>query len=406
MITYNVELNRKPRKNGLHLISLRLTDHRVHRRIPLNVFIGKNHFNKSAKYGSWIRKSCYEYKVINEQIVSTINELKLKENEFIKSGTKPSLSQVINDMRSQSNYSLIEFARTEISRHRNHQQFRTAVKKGHLVSKLIEFSGETDLQFKAITVTFLRGYENYWITRGNKINTIQTDLKGLRSIIRSAILEGLITSDQNPFERYRIKSEKTSRDKLDDLEIKALSELTLAPGSHKWHSRNMFLLAFYFAGMRFGDILQLKWKNIKEDHICYTMDKTRDPHKILLVQEARDIIQKYQFPNMRPDHFVLPFFKNHVDYSDQEFLTNQISSKNALVNKYLKQIAREAGISKNISFHISRHSFAYRAIIRSNGDIYGLAKSLNHKDINTTQIYLKHTDSDAVDNIMRTAFKH
>jgi len=403
MATYNVELNHKPRKDGLHLLLLRITQVRKHKRISLGRYVSKTQFNTEAKYGFWIRLSSLQHREINEMIKSRISELEAKESEFKKAGKTPTLPQLINKQNPYQEIGFVEFTKKEIIRHRTHSQFRTAIKKEHLISKVLNYYGSEDLRFKDITVTFLKGYESHWTSRGNMINTIQTDFKSLRAIIRNAIQEDIIPADQNPFTRYRIKSAKTFRAKLDETEIQAMLYLDLEQGSVVWHAKNMFLLSFFCAGIRFGDLLQLKWKNVLGDHITYVMDKTENPHAVLLTPEAKLILSYYKKSIVNQDHFIFPFLKNNVDYSDPEFLTRQIGSKNTAINKYLKTICTKAGITKKVSFHISRHSFAYMAI-RKTGDLYGVSKSLNHKNLNTTEIYLKETDPEAADSLMKRIF--
>lgn len=60
-------------------------------------------------------------------------------------------------------------------------------------------------------------------------------------------------------------------------------------------------------------------------------------------------------------------------------------------SRKLKEWANEAGITKNIHFHMSRHSFATLAL--SNGaDLYTVSKLLGHREVTTTQVYAKVLD--------------
>ena len=66
---------------------------------------------------------------------------------------------------------------------------------------------------------------------------------------------------------------------------------------------------------------------------------------------------------------------------------NEISSKNVLLNKGLKRIAKKAGISKKVTMHIARHSFANKAMkegIKSS-NIQGLLK---HSSLSITEKYM------------------
>jgi integrase len=218
-------------------------------------------------------------------------------------------------------------------------------------------------------------------------------------------MEGIISSDENPFNKFKIKSAKTFRDKLTEEEINKLTTLALEPESREWHARNMFILSFYCAGIRFGDLLQLKWKNIQGDHLKYVMDKTSDPHTVLLTEEAKALLNLYRKPYSTSEMYIFPFLKNNVDYKDYDYLVSSISSANTIINKHLKLVTIKAGINKKVSFHISRHSFAYVAL-RKTGDLYGVSKSLNHKRINTTEIYLKDKDPDAADSLIKKVFSN
>ena len=60
-------------------------------------------------------------------------------------------------------------------------------------------------------------------------------------------------------------------------------------------------------------------------------------------------------------------------------------------NKHLFQWIREAGISKHITFHSFRHTFATLQLFHGT-DLYTVSKMLGHKDLKTTQIYVKIVD--------------
>ena len=64
----------------------------------------------------------------------------------------------------------------------------------------------------------------------------------------------------------------------------------------------------------------------------------------------------------------------------QCFFITRLDPKTALINKYLKNIATKAEITKNITTHTARHSFA--DIARQKTDnIYNLSKTLGHSSL-------------------------
>ena len=55
-------------------------------------------------------------------------------------------------------------------------------------------------------------------------------------------------------------------------------------------------------------------------------------------------------------------------------------------NRCLKKMAADAGITKNVSFHTSRHTFAVLTLA-AGGDLYTVGKLLGHTSINSIQVY-------------------
>jgi integrase/recombinase XerD len=106
----------------------------------------------------------------------------------------------------------------------------------------------------------------------------------------------------------------------------------------------------------------------------------------------------------RRESFIFPFFSNKYNYTNQLFLHNQIGAKTALINKYLKQVAIRAKITKKITTHIARHSFA--DIARQKTDnIYNLSTTLGHSSLKVTEAYLASFDEKAVDDTLDSVFK-
>jgi site-specific recombinase XerD len=65
---------------------------------------------------------------------------------------------------------------------------------------------------------------------------------------------------------------------------------------------------------------------------------------------------------------------------------------NQKMNSYLKEIADACGISKILTFHIARHTFATTVTLSNGVPIETVSKMLGHKNIRTTQHYAKILD--------------
>ena len=74
-------------------------------------------------------------------------------------------------------------------------------------------------------------------------------------------------------------------------------------------------------------------------------------------------------------------------------------------DRVLKQMAKAVDITKNVSFHTARHTFATNALA-AGGDLYTVSKLLGHQSIESTQIYadvVMETKIDAI-NLINGAF--
>lgn len=145
----------------------------------------------------------------------------------------------------------------------------------------------------------------------------------------------------------------------------------------------------------------MKIDNVKNGRLIYKMSKTGTTKNIKLMPQANNILDLY--PKDNPYNFLFPVLDVTKDLSDTMILHGDISSKNALINKYLKKLASKAEIQTKISFHMARHSFADLA--RTKGwTIYNISKALGHKNIKVTERYLKKFDTDGLDSKMDSLF--
>jgi site-specific recombinase XerD len=66
---------------------------------------------------------------------------------------------------------------------------------------------------------------------------------------------------------------------------------------------------------------------------------------------------------------------------------------NQKLNSYLKEVADFSNISKNLTFHLARHTFATTVTLSNGVPIETVSKMLGHTSIKTTQIYAKIVDA-------------
>lgn len=269
---------------------------------------------------------------------------------------------------------------------RTHNRYKTVTKKFRA------FVGEA-LPFEAITPRLLRDFETHLIKDySNSVNTVATNLKAIRAILNQAIREGHADQRMSPFFQYAIKQKRVDKTKLTYDEIVSIRDLDLLPDSLNHKVRDYFLFSFYCAGVRFGDLVCLRGTDITRQGelllLSYKMGKTGFRRTLQLPRAAEAILQSYGA--VGSEDFVFPPLRKY-DLSTPRKLTNAISSQNAVANKYLKKIAVLAEIKSEVTFHISRHSFADYAR-RVGWSVYDIAKMLGHASLKTTETYLARLD--------------
>jgi integrase len=137
--------------------------------------------------------------------------------------------------------------------------------------------------------------------------------------------------------------------------------------------------------MRFSDIQKLTWSEIqknkeKEYSVLFTQQKTKGVEVLPISEQAYKLLGTPKNPATK--------VFDGLTYS-------------AYHNKHLYQWIGAAGITKDITFHCFRHTFATLQL--TNGtDIYTVSKMLGHRELKTTQVYTKVIDQkkrDAVNKI-------
>lgn len=121
-----------------------------------------------------------------------------------------------------------------------------------------------------------------------------------------------------------------------------------------------------FTGLRISDIKLITHENIANDVLIFFAQKTGKLQRIQLNESALSFIGKEVL-------FEGDFTEQHI-------------------NRELKDIAKACGIKKNVTFHVSRHSFATNFLI-CGGRIEELQKLLGHSDIKETMTYVHIVDS-------------
>lgn len=460
MATFRFELNNKPTRNNKYAVLLCVSANGIRKRIKTNIEVSrKSDWNPTPKGDHWIRTSEPLHKKLNLELTDIINKAKDTYKELGKKGQASSNNVVSTMDKSECQiFSFIQFAENFAQRTIEAGDYRTYTKYITFLNKLKFFINgvkpenipslpkrgkefedylgkmKKDLLFSDITLSFLNRFKSYLKKIPNAKNpeltlyqnTISKQFDNFKSLYNKGITEykeyGLII-ENNPFNDFECETIGTNKEKLTWEEIESIKTLDLEENSLIWHTRNCFMLAFYCAGMRAGDLIQLRGTNIVCENgswrICYRMDKTTTTKDILLLPEALEIIKKYVDLNQLTSEYIFPLLDNKAAYAKaitweakeqlpfkiKKTLLQQVNSKNSLLNKYLSKIAEMAKIEKKVSMHIARHSFANIAR-QKNANVFDISKALGHSNLKITETYLSKFDTTSQDATMKQVFQN
>lgn len=399
MATVKIILRNLPNKDGLYPLALRI----IKDRKPSIVHIGH-----AVKIGDWdahaqrVKRSHPNHARLNNLILKKLHEandtlLDLETNK--KDTTAISIKNTIvadkaGTFKKQAKIYLDQLKKTgKYNRHNNDSP---------KIERVIEFSGG-DVSFSDITVPFLKRFQA-WLkgTRDISDRTIANHLVIVRSIYNQAIAANIIDRKHYPFGKGKItiKFPDSNKIGLTKEEITALETIELL-NPHQHHSRNLFLISFYFAGMRASDVLRLKWSDFENDRLYYTMGKNNKADSLKIPAKALSIIEEYK-QDKRTHGLIFPDLKSLSDLRSSYDTQRRIKTRIRETNDQLGKIAKELNITKKVTMHIARHSFAQIASDKIPVQI--LQKLYRHSSITTTIGYqsnftTKHTD-DALDNVI------
>lgn len=286
------------------------------------------------------------------------------------------------------------FADDAVEKYLRSGKIGTYDKNCSIIKKLKVYAKERPLAFQEITPEFLVNYEKYLKEHHhNRTNTVYKDFKFIRRLFNDAYSQDLIEHQIIPFNKYKMKTEKTQRSYLTEDELILIEDLKLTPGTRIELHRDMFVFAAYVGGLRVSDVLQLQWKHFDGKHINFTIMKTGTQLSIKVPNKSLEILNKYKPAIAAPNSFVFPMFPAEIDLDNARELDTEISRATSYINKNLRIIATKLELNKKVSFHVSRHTFATRAL-RKGISIDKVSKIMGHAAIRETQIYAKIVSSE------------
>ena len=256
------------------------------------------------------------------------------------------------------------------------------------VEQYLLYIGKPNLALKEVDKDFCKGFIAFLKTctfnNGKKTlgsTTCRIFMNRLAAALNMAVREGLI--ENNPFKLLDAKEKPQKKSAMREfLTIEELRMLIAKPCRYEI-VKKAFLFSC-FTGLRYSDMMALKWNEIhkaadgKTLYIEHEQVKTKNMVTIPLSNEALKWMPRKSKGDERVFH--------------------QLRITSTTVEVVLGEWMQEAGIRKHITYHCSRHTAA-TLLLTLGADLYTVSKILGHRSIRMTEVYAKIVDKKKIETM-------
>jgi integrase len=303
-----------------------------------------------------------------------VRSIRQKEYDNADLYTEKEAELAVQNQRQQIDF-IEYFSKVSKDRHRNSSQ--SIIVNWNRVWELLKlFTNNQSLPFSQINLSKAEEIRRFMLTApcgGNKKgtvshNTAATYYSIFKAGLKQAFIDGYLTVDISA----KIKGIQDQESRREHLSVEELNILAETPCDRPILKRAALFSAL--TGVRHCDIQKLKWKEIQvageQVRLNFTQQKTKGVEYMPISEQAYELCGE---PG-KPEQLVF------------EDLPNP-----SWISGPLKRWIKSAGITRNITFHCFRHTYATLQLAGGT-DIYTVSKMLGHTNVKTTQIYAKVVD--------------
>jgi integrase len=249
------------------------------------------------------------------------------------------------------------------------------INRKRMVMFLRERYNLSDIPIREIEPQFIEDYYAYLLEERKLAgSTLLTAITKLKQIMLIAQRKGYV--QVNPFAGFRFKVRTRDRGYLTEDELHRFMTVELRLYKQR-QVRDIFVFCC-FTGLAYSDVKKLTFDDIQtsfdgELWLIAKRKKTNATFYVKLLPVAKELIEQYR--KVAKNRFVFPV-PNDTDN----------------MNRTLRRIAKQAGITKWISSHMARHTMATTVCLSQGVPIETVSQMLGHTNIHTTQIYAKITN--------------
>ena len=236
---------------------------------------------------------------------------------------------------------------------------------------------------------------NLFIYNSSKKNSPRSQarkISGLKSFFKFLVFEGYLKSSP----MSNIESPKLGRKLPDILNVEEISQMINSINiKEKFGQRNKTIIEIlYGTGIRVSELIELKISNIFfKENLIRVLGKGDKERFVPIGLKAKKSIIDYINNNRK--------YQKIEESSNDILILSKYGKKitRHMIFTLIKNISKKSGITKKISPHTFRHSFASH-LLKNGADLRTIQLILGHENITTTEIYT-HLDSKHLLNVMK-----
>ncbi|SHJ02318.1 Site-specific recombinase XerD [Mesonia phycicola] len=400
MATVKAVLRKKRNPEGQYPIAVRITKDRKSSYLGTGQYIEEKYWDEKNRC---VRKSHPNANIINNFLLTKVAEANKKVLEAENNSDYQTVKMIKKNLRQNKKVDFFVVADLHLKNLKDrekHHQYDTELGR---LKKFKSFLRKNELSFNELNVPLLRKFETYLLhNKKRSPRTVVNYLILIRTIYNLAISESLVDRGRYPFGKgkVQIRIPESQKIGLNRKEIKKLESSTdLTEAQQK--AVDVWLISFYFAGIRVGDVLKLKWSDFYDNRLRYRMNKNSKLVTLKTPDKAISIFKKYRQNSPLNNDLIFDYLTG-TDLNDTQKVSIRTQTVTRNLNRHLKKVAAKLGINKKMSMHIARHSFG-----NISGDkipIQMLQKLYRHSSVTTTinyQANFIHKDADdALDTVI------
>ena len=310
-----------------------------------------------------------------ESCIYADNIRNIRQKEYDTKDLYSDMDEAIAEQKEKSQCDFISYFKQEAkNRHYNSDSMYTTWMR--VAELLTEFSNNEPLIFANISLSLLEKFKQFLLKApqgGSKKgtiskNTASTYFSVFKAALKQAFVDGYLPIDI----AAKVKNIQWQESRREHLTIEELNQLAETPCDNPVIKRAALFSAL--TGLRHCDIQKMTWKEISKEgehyRVNFTQQKTKGVEYTPISEQAYLMCGEAGYP----DELI---FGGLPDPS--------------WISRPLAKWIEAAGITKHITFHCFRHTYACLQL-SSGTDLYTVSKMLGHTNIRTTQIYAKVQD--------------